>query len=146
MAFFGSNGTEAGIGIAQHHKGIGLHCLEHRLDGHENQTRRFGSVFTGSIQKVIGFTQTEIFEKHLVEFVVVVLTRMHQHMIDGLTGIQFLNNAGKAYYLGAGAHYGHYFQFLHFKIYLTIKTKLRIVYIKGSFSIQAAYYYFFGRP
>ncbi|MNZ93149.1 hypothetical protein D3C78_1122060 [compost metagenome] len=82
LAALGRNDRQAGIGIAVEQQCIGLLQLEHRvgLGDHLGDGLRGG--LAGGAEEVVRLADLQVVEEHLVEFVVVVLPRMHQHVVD----------------------------------------------------------------
>ncbi|MNL15546.1 hypothetical protein D3C87_1365370 [compost metagenome] len=113
LAALGRNHREAAVGVAQHQHGFGLHLaqhLVHRDDEVADGVRRAGGVGR-AVQKVVGLAHAQVVEEDLVEFVVVVLAGMHEHVFAML--VQPSQHARQANDFGPGADHGHDFEFFH---------------------------------
>ena len=77
-----SDHRKAGVRIAKHQDRIRFH-LDHQLIrlGYDIADR-FPQVFPYGIQIIIRSTKAQIIKKHLVQCIIVILTGMHQDLIE----------------------------------------------------------------
>ena len=63
---------------------------------------------------MVGLAEAEVLEEHLVQLVIVVLARVHEHVVDRRTRLQRLERAREADDLRTRPDHRHDLQFLHF--------------------------------
>ena len=83
LAPLGGYDRQTAVGVTQHQHGLGLnigknsvHCGNQVADGVGRTAAAFGTV-----EKIIRLAHAQIVKKHLVQFVVVILARVHQHVV-----------------------------------------------------------------
>ncbi|MNY37772.1 hypothetical protein D3C86_1723550 [compost metagenome] len=77
FATFGGNDRHAAVGVAEDEKSLRLNLGQHAINGNNDVTDGFRTCCTSSIQKVVGFTDTEILKENLVQFIVIILPGVH---------------------------------------------------------------------
>ena len=112
---FGGNHTQAGIRVAQHQHGIRAFRSKQLVALKDNVAHCLAEVLTDHAQVVMRLADTQVVEEHLVQFVVVVLTRMNDREVEVLVGLT--HDLGQLDDLRACAHDDHKFQLAH--IYIT---------------------------
>ena len=75
----------------------------------QNLTGGLCGVLTCSIQKMIRFAQTQVLEEYFVQLIIIILTGMHQDMLNGFRCIQLLQHTGQTDDLRTCTYYGQYF-------------------------------------
>ena len=91
-----STSSASGFSVEQHLLGADQNAAEHRPEA--------GGV---DAHVVVGRPQTQVVEEDLVERVVVVLTGVHQHVLDARGLVEPVDHAGQPDDLGARADDGH---------------------------------------
>ena len=76
VPFFGRDGAQAAVGIAQHQHGIGIDGLEQWVNLNEYLANGGRGAIAGGIEVVVGWAYAHIIVKNLVQLVVVVLPGM----------------------------------------------------------------------
>ena len=110
LAPLGGDDGQARIGVAQHQQGIGFLAFEQRVDTGQNVADRLGHAAADRFEKMIGAAQLQFVEENLVQFVVVVLPRVNQHVIG--IPVQLGQHARQANDLRPRSHHRHDFEFL----------------------------------
>ncbi|OPZ10397.1 MAG: hypothetical protein BWZ06_01911 [Bacteroidetes bacterium ADurb.BinA261] len=95
VPLLGCNGAKARVGIAQDQKGVGLFFFQYRIYVDENLSGRFGRILSCCIQKVVRFANPQVVVKYFIEFVIVVLPRMHSHVLNGFRFVELGHNTRK---------------------------------------------------
>ena len=113
VTLLGCNRAKAAIRIAKDEERIRLLGFKDRIDGDEDLTRRNCRVAARRIEEMIRLTKSEIFKEDFVKLVVIVLTRMHENVLNRRRTIQSLQNTRKANDLGARTDDCEDFEFLH---------------------------------
>jgi hypothetical protein len=85
--------------------GIRLHQLHHLIGSSDHVTDGLCQGLASGIQKMIRFPDAEIPEKDVIQFIIVILARMHQDMFR--MNIQLADNPAELYDFGASAHDSH---------------------------------------
>src|ERR1700730_823143 len=111
---FGWKDGEAGIGVSQDEHRVGLLGYEHLVNFDDYTTDGFCGVSTRRAKKVVGLSYFEVLEEDLVQFVVVILARMDQHMVRVF--VEPTNHAGQADDLRPGPDHGHDFHARHVRL------------------------------
>jgi hypothetical protein len=125
---FRRDDAEAGVGVAVDQDGIGALLLEHGVKPGDDERDGLGDGPSHRIQVVIGLGDVELTEEDRVELVVVVLTRMHQHMVgvagqlrDDTAQLDELRpRARKRHHPEAGAVFGD------------LRRAMRLHYVRGT--------------
>ena len=113
VALLRRNRAQTAIRIAKYQKRLGFRLFKNGIDSLKNLAGRHSGVSAGGIQEVIGFPEPEILEEHLVQLIVVILSGMHQNMLDSRTRIQLLHHARQPDNLRPRTHNRHHFQLFH---------------------------------
>jgi hypothetical protein len=66
VPFFGWDGTQTTVGVAENQKGVGVYRFKHRIDIDDDLSDGSGGIATGGVQKMIGFTQTKVVKEYFV--------------------------------------------------------------------------------
>ena len=117
---------EAGVGVSENEQGVGLY-LRHKLIGAiDNIAYRRAKVVTHRVHIYLGVCKLQILEKHAVEVIIVILSRMSENAVEIAAAL--VNHRGKTDYLGACAHYDKQLKLsVVLKFYVT-KVKLYVHY------------------
>ena len=100
--------AQAGVGVAQHQHGIGLH-LHHQLVALvDDVAHRGAQVVAHRVQVDIRVSQLQVLEEHAVQVVVIVLPRMRQQAVK--IGAALVYHRRQADDFRAGAHDDQQFQ------------------------------------
>ena len=108
LAPLGRDHRQAAVGIAQHQHRIGLDLRQRRIGGDDHLADGLRAGGPGRIQEHIRPADAQVLEEDAVEFVVVVLAGMHQHVFAVL--VQRGQHPRQADDLRAGADDGGDFQ------------------------------------
>lgn len=103
----GHVGGEAGVGVAENEQGIGLFEFEKLLGFFQDVADGFAKRGGAGVHEVVGFAEPEIVPEDLVEFVVVVLAGVGDHL--GEVFVEAGHGAGEADDFGACADDGEDF-------------------------------------
>jgi hypothetical protein len=74
------NDRQAAVGVTQDEHCLRFDTGEHTIDGHDDIADGLRRRRSRAVQEVIRLAQPEIVEKYLVQFVIVVLPGMNQHV------------------------------------------------------------------
>ena len=113
LAPLGRNHRHATVGVAEHQHGIRLFCGQNAVDRDDHFADGLRTAGTGRIQEMIRLADAEVIEKDLVQFVIVVLAGMDQHVLAIL--VQLGHHPRQADDLRPRADHGGNFHFFHVK-------------------------------
>lgn len=101
----GGNSRERGVRVAEDEQGVRAFFLQHVVGFCEDVPHRSTEILPRTVEVVVGCPQAELFEKDLVEFVVVVLPCMDEDVVEIPVGA--LDDFGQPDDLGARAEDRH---------------------------------------
>ncbi len=105
LASLGRDHREAGVCVAIQENGVRLFQRHDRVGALDHTGYGLCSVLSGGLEEVVRLADAEVLEEDVVEFVVVVLPGVHQH-VPGVC-VKRGNDARHLDQLGACAHDGH---------------------------------------
>lgn len=111
LAALGHDGGDRAVGVTEDEHGIRALCVEHRLDRDQDMAEHPAERGRIDIEEHIGLAQAEILKKDLVQFVVVILSGMHDHVIH--VAVERGHDPRQPDDLRARAQDGHYLDPLH---------------------------------
>ena len=82
LAAFCHDDAETRVRISEEQHRVGFFAFEHAVEGFDDAGDRGGGRRAGCIQEVVRFTYAEIEKKYLVQLEIVILARVHQHVIN----------------------------------------------------------------
>ena len=111
FAPLGRDDGQATVGVAQNQHGLGpLLCQDHIRLG-DGLADGLGGAAAGRVQVMLGTPHAEFFEEDAVQFVVVVLTGVDQHVVGDF--FQHCQHPREPDDLRTGADNGHNLEFAH---------------------------------
>ena len=105
MKTLSTDNGKAGIGISQNQNRIRSHFHHKLIRFSYDIANSFTQVLTHRIQVVVRFTKTEVFKKHLIQGVIIILTGMYKYLVKVL--VTTLNGGRQADNLRTGAYDSH---------------------------------------
>ncbi len=105
-------GCEAGVRIAQDEDRVRLQVDHQRVAFRDDVADRRAQIFADYFEEVIRRPEPEVIEEDLVQFVIVILARVHEDLIE--VRVALLDYGGQADDLGTGPDDGHQFELCHF--------------------------------
>ena len=107
----GGIGREAGVRIAQDEDRVRLQFDHQRITAGDDIADRRAQIFADYFEEVIRRPEPEVVEEDLVQFVIVILARMHEDLVE--VRVALLDYGGEPDDLGPCADDSHKFEFCH---------------------------------